>query len=328
MQRMQLSVFCVVFVLSFAAFSVLAQEQPAGEKIELTWKFQKGQKLEYVQKNTSATSRNIPGKGEMKQSGMQETGMVQEVTEIDEKGVATVQLKYSYVKVKPEGPQGDRNFDSTDKESLEKAKKEEMWKRYVGMLEKPFSFKIDRNGTVLEVKGFTEMIKEMSKDNPRAQEIGKVMFGDEAVKKMLQTYYLLPKEKVGKGDSWTTTSEIPLGPMGTMKIESKFTFEGMEKLGERQCAKMKSEVTKLSLEGGMGGMFTISKPEGSGTYYFDTANGILVKMESKMTYTMVMEMPASKEQLAPSVKITSEVTNSMILKEPAKEEPKKEEEKK
>jgi hypothetical protein len=161
-----------------------------------------------------------------------------------------------------------------------------------------------------------------------AQERSKGMFGDEAFKKTLQTYCLLPKEKVGKGDSWTTTSEIPLGPMGTMKIESKFTFEGMEKLGERQCAKMKSEVTKLSLEGGMGGMFTISKPEGSGTYYFDTANGILVKMESKMTYTMAMEMPASKEQPAPSLKITNEVTNSMILKEPAKEEPKKEEEKK
>jgi hypothetical protein len=319
----------VVFALSFAAFPVVAQEQPAGEKMELAWKFQKGQKLEYVQKNTSTTSQNMPGMGEMKQSATQESGMVQEVTEIDEKGVATVEQKYSYLKVKQESMGRTTEFDSTDKESLEKAKKDKNLKLYAAMLEKPFSFKIDRNGTVLEVKGFSEMIKEVFKDDPMAQERSKGMFDDEAFKKMLQASYFLPKEKVGKGDSWTTTSEIPMGHMGTLKTEQKFTFEGMEKLGERQCAKMKTELTKLSLEGGMmAGMFTITKPEGSGTYYFDTANGILVKMETKMTYTMAMEMPAPKEQPAPSVKITSEVTNSMILKEPAKEEPKKEEEKK
>jgi hypothetical protein len=325
MLRKRLVGLCAISALCFAAALSQAQEQPAGEKVELFCKFQKGQRLEYVQK--MSMTQTISGMGEMKSemkfATSQENGLVQEVTEVDDKGTATVQQKFSYIKMKQESMMGTKEFDSTKKEDVEKAKNDPMLKMYVAMLEKPFSLKIDRKWTILEVKGFTELMQELLKDNPLA-EILKDAFSDEAMKKALQSLCFLPKDKVGKGDSWTVTYEMSLGLLGSAKVEYKLTFEGLEKVGERQCAKIKLELTKFSLEGGImsQGEFAIAQKEGSGVIYFDVSDGTLVKSESKMTLVTEMRNPTDLKT-PPAERIAQEMTYSMELKEPVKEEPKK-----
>jgi Tol biopolymer transport system component len=324
MSKRYLSVLCAVFALFFGAVLTLAQEQPAAEKMEMLLKFQKGQKLEYVEKITNnfrSTNQNWPD-GETKTSREYGYGIVQEVTGIDEKGIATIQMKYSYIKQKREGWGStiSDEFDSTDKEQLEEAKKDDNLKIYPALLEKPFTMKVDKTGTILEVKDVTEVVQEVFKDNQMAQKGWLEMFSDEVMKKRFQNYYLLPKEKVRKGDSWTAAGEWPFVP-GAMKFEYKFTFEGMESLGERQCAKIKVELTKVSYEGVL--KMSISM-HGSGTYYFDTANGIFVKEELKMSYTAELSFPGVPN--SPPTTTVGETTYTMALKEITKEERKEEEE--
>jgi hypothetical protein len=325
MSKRYLSVLCAVFAFSFGAVLTLAQEQPAAEKTEMVLKFQKGQKLEYVEKlanNFHSTNQNRPD-SETKRS--LEYGIAQEVTDIDDKGVATIQTKYSYIKERTEGWSSiSDEFDSTDKEQLEEAKKDDNLKIYPAILEKPFTMRVDKTGTVLEVKGVTAIVQEVFKGNQMAQKGWLKRFSDEVMKETFQSYYLLPKEKVGKGDSWTGAHKFS-DPTGTVKVEYKLTFEGTEKLGEHQCAKMKVEVTNASIESGTGPA-TISSysAQGSGNYYFDTANGMLVKLEMKMSYTVKASFAGVPN--APTTTSVGETTYTMALKEITKEERKEEEE--
>lgn len=307
---------CALAVVALFAAAVLAQEGTVEEKIELAWKFKKDQKLEYVQSRSSIQTTSGPM--QMKSTGMEEQGTALQVLEVDEAGTATFQQKFTRIKLSQETPMGKQEFDSAKKEDLEKAKEDPDLKIYAAMLEKPITLKMDKNGNILDVKGYEELFTEALKGNPNA-EAAKEMFSNDAYKKIAQAgYSTLPAEPVAKGDSWNVKNDIPLGMAGNMKMELKLTLEGTETVGERLCARIKMELVEFALEGGMLAGATVSRKDGTGTFLFDIAEGIMVKTETKINFTLSMGNPM--DPTMPGVEIASETTAVMKLKELVKEE--------
>ena len=310
MLKKVLSGFCVIAALCALTVLVLADE---GEKLDLSLKFKKGQKLEYT--STTDMSQTITGMADMKASVAQKQGLSQEVLEVDEKGVAKVRQKVTYVKVKQDMPMGNQEFDSTKKEDMEKAKTDPNLKTYAALVNKPFTFKIDGKGNVLEVEGYDKIMEEAFKDDPMAEAI-KGNFSNEQAKKMLQmNYAAFPKEKVSKGESWTSKAEYPAGTGGTLKMELKYTLAGTEEVGKRTCAKIDIEMTKLTLEGEMANMMKLSGQKGTGHVYFDLKEHIVITNTFKMSMTMEMDNPMDPTE--PGMKIVMGVTSGMKLKQPA-----------
>jgi hypothetical protein len=169
------------------------------------------------------------------------------------------------------------------------------------------------------VKGYAKLFEDVLKEDPMAEAMLKEMFSDESFKKMLQlSYSFLPEEKVSKGDSWISKGEFPLAFLGTVKLELKYAFDGVEKVGRRDCARIKMELTKCSFEGGMLGRLTVSKKDVSGLFHLDLTEGIMVKSESKMSMTMEMDNPVDPTE--PGIKLVMGATSIMKLKQPATEE--------
>lgn len=287
-----------------------------GEQVDLSLKFQKGQKFEYVSKTDM--SQNISGIVDMKASMSQKQGLSQEVLEVDEKGVAKIQQKVTYSKVKQDTPDGKQEFDSTKKEDMEKAKTDSNLKTYAALIDKPFTFKIDAKGNVLEVEGYSKIMEEAFKDDPMAEML-KDNFSNEQAKKMLQmNYAAFPKDKVSKGQSWTSKSEFPAGTGATMKLELKYTLAGTEDMGKRKCAKIDIEMTGLTLEGEMANMMKLSGKKGAGAVYFDLEEHVVVSNTFKMSMTMEMDNPM--DPTAPGMKVVLDVDSGMKIKEAATEE--------
>ncbi len=313
MLKKMLSGCLVAAALCMLAVMVLADE---GEKVDLSLKFKKGQKLEY--KSTSDITQTISGVMDMKMSISQKQSLLQEVLEVDEKGVANVQQKVTHVKVKQDSPQGKQEFDSSKKEDLEKAKNDTNLKSYAALVNKPFTFKIDPKGNIIEVKGYDKILEEAFKDDPMAEML-KDNFSNDQAKKMLQmSYGAFPKEKVSKGESWTSKGEFPAGGSATMKMELKYTLAGTKEIGKRTCAKIDIEMTDLKIEGQMAAMMKLSEKKGKGVIYFDLKEQIVIDNTFKMSLTMEMDNPMDPTE--PGMKAVLGVTSGMKLKMPATEE--------
>jgi hypothetical protein len=296
--------------------------ESGGEKMELVWKFRKGQRLEYVRKHFTSL-RQCWDEEEVPQTLLREYVVAYEVLDVDEKGIATIRSETSSIKIKKtDGSRGiEKRFDSTRKGDIERARGDSDLRKYVLMLEKPVTFRMDKSGKILEVKGYAEMMEEAYGGRPMSKMI-KRMYSNEAYgRKLEQTYALLPKQEVGRGDSWVFTNEIPRDFPKSIQMEYKMTCDGIEKLDKRSCVRIKGELTKFSAESPQMHTWVFAKKEGSTILYMDPEDGVLVKSEDRITFALDM-MPDDPSSSV--FTMVEETVSSSELKEAAKQEPGKE----
>jgi hypothetical protein len=293
---------------SLVVVFVFGQEPSDKGNTELAWKFKKGQKLEYEMKWQDEKISDGPVRA------------ILEVLDIDKNGVTTIAQKYSSIKSEAAGK---TVFDSAKKEDIAEAKKNPEMKILPAMLDKLFSLKIDRNGLVTEVKGYDELAMEIFKDSKlESFTVALLMerFSDRLYQRIYEGIFpILPKGKVKKGDSWPAKIGLPaLAPDSSIWLECKLTFQGMEKMGNRSCAKIVTELTNINHHYKHA---TITSKECSGVYYFDTTEGVLVKSERKISLTIKSTMYPDDPKAPYSTETFSQAT-FMELKEPLKETPK------
>ena len=128
----------------------------------------------------------------------------------------------------------------------------------------------------------------------------------------------LPDKRVRIGESWTQEGEVPVeggGAAMLMNIKTVYTFEGFEKVGSYDCARIGTMTeVKFSLkalaafhgDGGGGGT-------GKGALYFAYHEGKVIKssidMDTKMNF--LMDIPA--QTLKPGLNITQKTRSSMEI---------------
>jgi len=109
----------------------------------------------------------------------------------------------------------------------------------------------------------------------------------------------LPGKPVKVGDTWESTAGLDRKSDG-MNVRLDFknleTFDGLETVDGRECARIKSQVTAtISGTGSQQGMDVAMSGTGKGTntWYFDIKDGIYVKSTSDMTMEMAISVSAA-----------------------------------
>ena len=75
--------------------------------------------------------------------------------------------------------------------------------------------------------GKDDFLKKLATANPQLEPLLKKILSDDALKQMADpTFGFLPPTAKKVGESWDTTSTLPLGPIGTYTNKYKFTFKG------------------------------------------------------------------------------------------------------
>jgi hypothetical protein len=263
----------------------------AQDKVELRWKWQKGQELVY--KSTQKTLLEFGG-APMDQSMGYTYSMT--VLELSDTGEATIQVKYLAVATKGIGPGGEYEYDSEKDKEAPAEGPAAMQARMVGQ---SFTMKMNAIGRVTDVKGYDKVLDAMMKagdDNPALKGQLKQMFNNDTFKGMMQQMAPpLPEEKVGKGDGWDNNFVVKMPMIGGM------TFAIKAKLAEVQDnnAKIEQDI-KVDLKGDdnkdnpLAGLVEIKDGKGKATAIFSLEKGCFVSQKSTMEMKIAIkgnEMP-------------------------------------
>jgi hypothetical protein len=222
-------------------------------KLELRYTFKKGEKFSYTLKH--ALSVRLDKVPEILQGVVPEDPIDMkfeavievEVTDVAENGTALMMGAWKTAKAKGHVMVNDIDFDyDASKKVDDKAKKKEeedpalagfgdLQDQLAKMVRTPLKLSVDTLGKVSVSEGS-----------------GKLGEMESAFRSLNGLMGPLPKEKVGKGDTWKDDLKLGMPGVGgnvDIKIRSQNTLDSVEKVGDDDCAVVKSKYSVGKLPG-------------------------------------------------------------------------------
>jgi hypothetical protein len=293
-------------------------------KSELRYTFTKGEKFSFGLKHgLSVRLDRVP---EMLQGVLPEDpidvkfeGLLDaEVTDVAENGTAAINAVWRTAKAKGHVMVNDIDFDyDVAKKGQDKPKKKEeedpalqgfgdLQDQLGKMVRAPLKLSVDKLGKVSVVDG--------------GGKLGEI---ESAFRSLNGLMGPLPKDKVGKGDSWK--DELKLGMPGVggnvdIKIRSQNTIEATEKVGDDDCLVVKSKFSVGKLPGEKDeapppGIEAKIKTdgEGEGKTYFSVSKNRSIKSQSslKVKVSATIPNPGGGEEM--EIKAQLKIESSTLL---------------
>lgn len=185
------------------------------------------------------------------------------------------------------------------------------------LLKLDLTFTINDKMEVVKVEGNEDLIKSLSKTNPQMEPLLKSILDKDALKRMAEPpLYAFPSSDK---KTWTKTSDLGLGPIGTYKTEYTFELAGKdEKKKELEKINIKASMTYSPPQEKGKLPFTIeadsklSSESGSGYALFNPAKGRFEDYSLKMSLKgdLNIDIGGMKTKVSLTQDQTSEVTTS------------------
>ena len=294
----------ILLVLLFLTFS--AQTTSAGDKtFLLEFKFVKDDILKYKMKTENIIDTAIGGE---QQRAKNKTGFVwtQRVKDVDKIGTASIESTYKSVKANVNvGFMRNIYYDSTEEDG---DKNQSMLSEaFNSMIGKSFIIIVAKDGEVLSVSGFNEILNDIITNLPggpmriaMADQFSR-FYNDKTMIGLIQNgFQVLPKEEIKIGGSWSR-SLIMETPVTPIRINSIYTFKEVRRFKGKRCAvigidtKIESVSNKEMQipdrkEVGTDFLTSIKNGHGNGLFYFDIDKGRLVESTITAGFDVFVEM--------------------------------------
>lgn len=278
-----------------AAAVLLALWTPGAhaQQTALRWKFNKGDKFNYVitQKSTTKVAGKDPAtqKDQVVQHSETQTldtsWVVKDVTD----GAAEIGQTIDRIRSVAEMPNTRTEFDSQSGKTPQGP---------IGaLLGAEITFKIDAQGEVSDVKVPSQVLEAIRK--MQAPGGSETQFNEDGLKERIRQATLpLPKEAVSPGTSWKRKIDVPMPGLGSMTVENTYTYRGPD---TREKGLERIEVSiHLDLKPAEGLPFEVSlkSHNSSGSFLFDNNRGRLA--ESNVTQKVELLLKAQNMELTQS----------------------------
>ncbi len=180
----------VLALLTVLAFLTPSSARAGDEKIDLRFRFEKGQTLTLKTTMEQDIVVWIDG-NEQETHQTMVIGQTLDVKDVNETGTATIEVTLGPTAIKMEGPQGSFEYDS--KNPPDEVPPPAM--AWVAMLDESFTMKMTSKGRVTQITGFDKMLERLSETieapdeetkNAMIEDM-KRQFGDDAMKEMMET---------------------------------------------------------------------------------------------------------------------------------------------
>ncbi len=276
-------IFLVMAVVATAVLPTPSFSQTSD--VSLRWQFPAGRKLEIEMTQHMKNAQSLAGQ-EMATVMSSTNYMTWEVESFDESAeVAAIKSQIDRVTMNMKSPTGEFDVDSDSGEEL-KGMAKVFGEKLVAMVGKPFGQTMNAQGEVLSVE-FPEEF------NEAAMVIGKGAM-EKLIKNASPTF---PQGSVSVGDSWDQKTTAPMpGGIGTMHIKSTYTYQGREKIENKDLDVIDVDMT-MTFETPKDSQASIEILDQSteGKMYFDAANGHTTSM--KIDQSMTMEITYSGQKI-------------------------------
>ena len=286
----------VVIVVGGWVAQAQAPQAQANEPIVLKYKTAKGDKFHYKMGFDMKQSQSVMGM-KFENTIKQETIVSRVVDSVDADGQATLKVKADRRKMSSEfGALGKYEFDS---KSTERDTSSAVGAAVTPLLERltgsEYELLVTSRGHVAEVKGYAELVGDLLKDNPLAQQFG-AADNKTAAHQEQRGFIVLSEKPVKPGDQWEVPFDIELTKVGKMKGTITYTYEGPDKVGDRKTVRI-GVVSNISLEmnidqGTSKVTGTLSTTNSTGTVQFDPEAGRVVssKQTSGLSGQLMVEV--------------------------------------
>ena len=255
-------------------------------KVELRWKWQKGQELIY--KSVQKTALEVGGQAMDQHMGYTYSLTV---TDVAESGEATITVKYLAVVTKGVGPAGEYDYDSEKDKEPPADGPAAMQARMVGQ---SFTMKMTPTGKVTDVQGYDKVLEAMTKgageEAAAARAQLKQMFNNDTFKGMMQQMAPpLPDGKVGKGDTWDNQFIVKMPMVGGMTFTLKSTLADIKDNNVQISQDIKVELKGGDKDNPLAGLVEIKDGKGKATSVYSIERGCFLSQKSTMDMTISVQ---------------------------------------
>lgn len=302
--RLRVALRCAVAFLIFGASVGLRADAPLRLRLE------KGQKFLYRYEINNETNMTVPipdNEQTITQTTKQTQVMEQRVLDVDEEGIATVEVKTTHAAVQANmGPLGSFGYDSDSGNNDPDSPLTPIYEKF---LNKPFTMRITPRGKVLEVKGLSDLLAGAAgQDHPMLGQFG-AAFSDAELSAMCQTFApLYPEEPQS---SWTQENDMTVPIVGKVHSRSDYVSLG-EKVVRDIPAVVFDVTTTMESENDIGNKIIAGPLEMlvrmdsmtmNGTMSVGASDGYAVDakltMTGRMTMTAAMQATDDNPGIAP-----------------------------
>ncbi len=263
-----------------AAACLVASATASARAAELRWKFKPGLTLHYTMEQTISQRVETEDGRALAVDSTQTIEMTWKVKSVEANGTGVLEQTIDHVITSVKSPFGKYIYDSKDGKMPDTpgaAESLAVWKALVGQ---PFSYRMSPSGALSEIvvpKSLTSALKDASKDPEGAG--GKPAggaFTEDALKKMIQqSSQELPVGEIEKGKTWTKSSTTPRPPIGSLKFERIYTYDGpaadkpgLDKIAlQTKVSVVPDDAADKSLQ------LEITNQKTAGGFYFDPKEG-------------------------------------------------------
>src|SRR5262249_23942490 len=302
-------------------FSLLALLLAAGAaerasaQTTLRYKFNKGEKLNYVMEQKVKMSMSVAGQDIEVDIG-QTIDMTWNVKDVDAQGKAKMTQKFDRVRFNMSGgPVGKIEYDSKDGKGIEGPLGKILGPMLKAMADVELTLSMDTQGKISDVTVPDKIVQAFKKVPGGGAGLGE-MFSEDGLKHMMdQSGLNLPKDAVAKGSSWDQKMDLKTGMMA-MKVEIANTLDAPVKRDgkELQRVSMKPKITLESKEKSPA-QIKLKSQDNKGTAYFDNAAGRLVETNMTQKLEMAVTVKVMDQEMELGQKMDQTVTLKLVPKQ-------------
>jgi hypothetical protein len=261
------------------------------EGVELRWRGRPGDVLRLRLTMTQTMTNSM-----MPEPFETETSMVmrQEVMEVSEEGVGSLDVAYEAIRMKAGAPAA-LDYDSSRKGDAAKANDPTLAAMFEPLLAADVRMKITPSGEILEIAGLEHAFDGMEAAAPGMGEMFEKTFGGESLKRMVEVT-VFPEKTLVAGDTWQRDVELEVPMLGTMAVHFDNVLEGKEKRGTAECARIGVRGT-MELEmadPASPAKVTLDESTFSGTLFIELERGFLQESQIESTMSFTMSIPGGE----------------------------------
>lgn len=270
--------------------------KPPTGPVELKLKWTPGESIVQDMDMKSKTEINVPGQPQPMHQDMT-MGQKYALTVLKETPDGGHELELEFLSARMSMQMAGKsvlNYDSSKSAGSDKTNPvASMFGKIVGS---KIKFVMDASNNVSEVEGADELMNRLAAGgSPAAVAPLKSLFSEGYFKQLMSSSRFMPPNAVSPGDSWPVQMEIPMAMFGTLVLDYTITFQGWEKHGARECARLEFDGTIKTKPGDspglMGMTMAIKDSNTSGVSWFDPELGITIESDMKQDLTMLMTIP-------------------------------------
>ncbi len=300
-----------ISALTASAALMIPGVQAAEDPVDLKPQWKLGQRVVQQSKTTQNQKIAMPGAAAPIQ---QKTEQVQDfaLTVEKEREGGGYEMSMEFLSMRQETKMGDTvvsKFDSKSPGSSNDGNPmTAMLKKLVGAKFKLFT---RPDGEVEKVEGVQKVLEEMAAGLPEmVAGMIKSVFNEDMAKQMSGLPQNLPKEPVAVGHEWPVKVEMALGPMGTMVINMKYKYSGMERRRDYDCAVLEHKGFISSKEGKSSGPVSFGSVSGTttGRTYYVPAIGTVVESFSDQKLKLGMKAMGQDANIDMDQRVTTRMT--------------------